>query len=185
MGLLVDVGKQKGLPLPKICYKYPPIMKLDTFVPYIKKIQKHIYINHLTHSISSWRQLTSAFFRKKFSIFVISGNIDKNFISIHNLYIFDFFWVLKGCFDQHDCNLDDASKISYSRPPWRKVFLTDRKFKSCLGYPCKNYLPIADRPEKTKHKQEITDFFQNDFILNILILFFFTFLSTPSNVLFG
>ena len=41
----------------------------------------------------------------------------------------------------------------------RKEFLTDRKFKSCLGYPCENYLPIADRPEKTIHKQEITDFF--------------------------
>ena len=173
MGLLIDVGKQEGLPLPKICYKYPPIIKLDTFVTYIKKIQKHIYINHLTHSISSWRQLASVFFRKKFSIFVISGNIDKNFISIHNLYIFYFFWVLKGCFDQHDCNLDDASKISYSRPPWKKGVLTDRKFKSCLGYRCKNYLPIADRPEKIKHKQEITDFFSKWLYFKHLNTFFF------------
>ena len=28
--------------------------------------------------------------------------------------------------------------------------LTDRKLKSCLEYPCENYLPVADRLEKNK-----------------------------------
>ena len=36
--------------------------------------------------------------------------------------------------------------------------LTDRKFKSCLDYPYENYLPRADRPEKTKHKTSKTFF---------------------------
>ena len=31
---------KKGLPLPKICHTYPTMMKLDTVVPYLKKIQK-------------------------------------------------------------------------------------------------------------------------------------------------
>ena len=36
--------------------------------------------------------------------------------------------------------------------------LTDRKFKSCLDYPYENYLPRADRPEKTKRKTSKTFF---------------------------
>ena len=32
--------EQKGPPLPKICHKYPTMMKLGTVIPYLKKIQK-------------------------------------------------------------------------------------------------------------------------------------------------
>ena len=35
------MGGQKGsLPLPKICHRYPTLMKLGTGMPYLKKIQK-------------------------------------------------------------------------------------------------------------------------------------------------
>ena len=33
-------GGQKRFPLLEICHTYPKIMKLDTTVPYLKKIQK-------------------------------------------------------------------------------------------------------------------------------------------------
>ena len=38
-GLLTD-GGQKASHLPKICHKYPAMMKLGTVTPYLKKIQK-------------------------------------------------------------------------------------------------------------------------------------------------
>ena len=34
------VGQKGPPPLPKICYAYPKLMKLDTVTPYLKKIQK-------------------------------------------------------------------------------------------------------------------------------------------------
>ena len=34
------VGAAKRFPLPKICHRYPKIMKLGTVVPYLKKIKK-------------------------------------------------------------------------------------------------------------------------------------------------
>ena len=33
-------GGKKPLPLPKICHTYPTIMKIDTGIPYVMKIQK-------------------------------------------------------------------------------------------------------------------------------------------------
>ena len=33
-------GGQKAPPFPKICHTYPTMMKLDTIIPYTKKIQK-------------------------------------------------------------------------------------------------------------------------------------------------
>ena len=33
-------GEQKATPLPKICHAYPTRMKLNTVIPYLKKIQK-------------------------------------------------------------------------------------------------------------------------------------------------
>ena len=33
-------GGGKKPPLPKICHTYPTMMKLDTIIPYTKKIQK-------------------------------------------------------------------------------------------------------------------------------------------------
>ena len=41
-------GQGKKAPLPKICYTYPTMMKLDTAIPYLKKIQK-IYESRDTH----------------------------------------------------------------------------------------------------------------------------------------
>ena len=40
-GLLTDGGEQKGTPtVPKICHRYPSMMKLGTVIPHLKKIQK-------------------------------------------------------------------------------------------------------------------------------------------------
>ena len=33
-------GGGKKAPLPKICHRYPAMMKLGTVIPYLKKIQK-------------------------------------------------------------------------------------------------------------------------------------------------
>ena len=33
-------GGKKAPPLPKICHRYPTMMKLGTVIPYLKKIQK-------------------------------------------------------------------------------------------------------------------------------------------------
>ena len=41
-------GGQKAPPLPKICHTYPTMMKLDTGIPYVMKIQK-IYESRDTH----------------------------------------------------------------------------------------------------------------------------------------
>ena len=38
-------GGGQNVPLPKICHIYPTMMKLDTLIPYLKKIQK-IYKSH-------------------------------------------------------------------------------------------------------------------------------------------
>ena len=32
-------GGGKKVPLPKVCYTYPTMMKFDTVIPYVKKIQ--------------------------------------------------------------------------------------------------------------------------------------------------
>ena len=39
-GAAHGLGGAKRPPLPKICRTYPIMMKLDTVVPYLKKIQK-------------------------------------------------------------------------------------------------------------------------------------------------
>ena len=44
-------GGHKG-PIPKFCHTYLRMTKLDTVIPYLKKIQK-IYLNHVTHFLSS------------------------------------------------------------------------------------------------------------------------------------
>ena len=38
---------KKAPPLPKICHTYPTMMKLDTVIPYVKKIQT-IYVSRDT-----------------------------------------------------------------------------------------------------------------------------------------
>ena len=37
LGLLTD-GVTKKAPLPRICHTYPAMMKLDTVIPYLKRI---------------------------------------------------------------------------------------------------------------------------------------------------
>ena len=44
-------GCPKKIPLPKICHRYPTIMKLGNAISYLKKIKK-IY-DHVTHTLSS------------------------------------------------------------------------------------------------------------------------------------
>ena len=44
-------GGPKKLPLPKIGHIYPTMMKLDTVIPYLEKIQK--YTNLVTYTLNS------------------------------------------------------------------------------------------------------------------------------------
>ena len=81
-------------------------MKLDRVVPYLKKTQR--YINHVTHLF------TTHFFHRKSANFAISEKTNIDCILVHNS--FDFSRVFKGFFDKHGYNLDDVTKIGYSRP---------------------------------------------------------------------
>ena len=69
-------GGQKG-PLPKICLTYPTMIKLDTVIPYLKKISK-IFESRDTYTPNS----------AEISIlpanFVISRNTDIDYILICN-----------------------------------------------------------------------------------------------------
>ena len=38
-------GGGKKVPLPKVCYTYPTMMKLDTVIPYVKKIQGVVHFD--------------------------------------------------------------------------------------------------------------------------------------------
>ena len=73
-------GQEHKSPLPKICHTNPTMIKLGTVIPYLKKIQE-IYESCST---SHWILLTSAFFHWKPANFVMSRNIDKDCILIHN-----------------------------------------------------------------------------------------------------
>ena len=46
-------GGAKRAPLPKICHTYPTMMKLGTVIPYLKKIKKKKYVNHVIQPLSS------------------------------------------------------------------------------------------------------------------------------------
>ena len=62
----------------EICHTYPTMMKLDTVVPYLKKIQKNI--NHMTNPMIP---ADLGFFHGKSVIFVIYRNTDIDYISMH------------------------------------------------------------------------------------------------------
>ena len=68
-------------PLPKICHTYPTMMKLDTVILYLRKIQK-IYKSR-EHPLSS-ALLTSGFFRWKSTNFATSRSTDVDWILTHN-----------------------------------------------------------------------------------------------------
>ena len=72
-------GGVKMFPFSKICHTYPTVMKLDTAIPCLKKIE--IYINHVTHPL---RSADISIFHRKSAIFVISGNTGIDCILMHN-----------------------------------------------------------------------------------------------------
>ena len=72
-GLVTYVGT-KRFSLPKICHTYPTIMKLDTDIPYLKKIQK-IYKSFDT---------SLHFFTQNQQNFAISRKTDIDCILRHN-----------------------------------------------------------------------------------------------------
>ena len=90
-------------PRPKICHTYPTMMKLDTVIPELKKIQK-INLNHVTHTLS-YADISHQH--------VFTGNQE---IEIQIPYwstisnSFKVFRVFKDCFDKHGYNLNDVSK---------------------------------------------------------------------------
>ena len=82
--LLTDGGRGGGwsrvckkVPLPKICHTYPIMMKLDTVIPYLKKIQK-IY-----ESCDTLIKHPSAFFHRNQQI-LLYQETDIDCVLIHN-----------------------------------------------------------------------------------------------------
>ena len=67
----------KRSPLPKICHTYPTMIKLDTVIPYLKKIQK-IYGSRDTRLDFCWQH---HFFTENWQI---SRNTDIDCILVHN-----------------------------------------------------------------------------------------------------
>ena len=62
-----------------------------------------------------WVLLTSTFFNRNWQFWLfreIKVKIEFQYINCDS---FDFYWVLKGCFDQCDCYFYDVSKIGHSR----------------------------------------------------------------------
>ena len=66
--------------------------------------------------------LTLVYFHWESATFLLSGNIDIDYILIHNFYFYFFFFfflVFKGSFNKHVLNklyYDDVSKVDHSRP---------------------------------------------------------------------
>ena len=104
-------GGGKKTPLPKICHRYPTMMKLDAVKPYLKQIQK-IYLSWHTPCVL----LTSAFFPRNRQILLYQE------IQIQILFwciisnSFNFSWVFKYFFNKPGYNFDDVSKDGYLRP---------------------------------------------------------------------
>ena len=100
------MDSDKKAPLPKICHKYPTMMKLGTLMPYLKKIQK-------TYKSSD-------------SLYIFSPEIIKFCCSNKNrcrlyfdtlfLILLTFFESLKIFFNKYGYNFDDVSKNGLSRP---------------------------------------------------------------------
>ena len=72
MGLLTKKRGPKRSPLPKIYHTYPAMMKLDTVIPYLRKIQK----NHLNHVIHSLISADITIFSQEIANLAISRNTD-------------------------------------------------------------------------------------------------------------
>ena len=78
---------EQKAPLHRFSHTYPTMMKLGTVVPYIKKIQKDIWITW--HTL--WVLLTSAFFHWKSANFAISANASYRLCMIISYDSFNFF----------------------------------------------------------------------------------------------
>ena len=110
-GLLTDGWGGKKAPFRKICHTYSKMMKLNTVIPYLNKIQK-ICITWHTPSFL----LTSLFFHRKSANFAISWNTDIDCIFIHNFYLISYIiWIFKDCFNKYDYNFDDVSQNGHSK----------------------------------------------------------------------
>ena len=99
---------------PKTWYPYPIMMKLGTGKLHLKKIQK--MYNHLKHPTAI------SFFHWKLTLFVILENTNKTCILLLFSNSFDFYWIFKCCFNQHDCNFDNISKFATPCPLKTKLF---------------------------------------------------------------
>ena len=99
-------------PLPKICHKHSTILKLGTFILYLKKIQK-IYESRDTPLNFCWHQ---RFFINNQQILLYQ----KMQIQIAFWYVisnsFNFSGVFTDFFSKYGYNFDDVSQIGYSRP---------------------------------------------------------------------
>ena len=87
-------------------------MKLGTFIPYLKKIQK----------LYKSRDKPLEFFRHQY---FFTGNqqillYQEIQVKIPDTYIISksstFFWVFKNCYDKYGHNFDDVIKNGYPRP---------------------------------------------------------------------
>ena len=101
----------KKTPFPKICHTYPTMMKLGTFILYLKKIQK--YINHVTHPLSS---ADISILLPEFGKFCYIKKYR------YRLYFYTLFLILltflslERFINKHGYNFDDISKNGWSRP---------------------------------------------------------------------
>ena len=102
--------RAKKPPLPKICHTYPTMIKLDTVISYLKKIQK--YINYVTHHLSSADisifslEISNFCYFKKYRYRL---HFNTKFLILLTLFL-----VFKGCSNKCGCNFDDIAKIGYS-----------------------------------------------------------------------
>ena len=97
-GHLAHIQDGQKSPLPKTCHTYSTMMKLGTFITYLKKIQKNMWLTWHT----PWFLQTSAFFHWKSATFAISRNTDIDCILIHISSFLNFFWVHRNCFNKYD-----------------------------------------------------------------------------------
>ena len=94
LGVAQVWGRGKKVSLLKIYHTYHTMIKLGKVILYLSKIQDH----------------------QKWSIILISRNIDIDCILIYNFKFFKRFWVFKGCFNKHGWNFDDVSKTGNAKP---------------------------------------------------------------------
>ena len=119
-------GKKTSTPFPKVSHTYLTKIKLETVIPYLKKIQK--YMNHITHPLSSAansissREISNCRYVKKY----------RNWLSFNT----PFLRVFKCCFSKFGYNFDDVSKIATLdlikiKIFWNNGFIIRTKLKFC------------------------------------------------------